>query len=64
MEKEFPDCAEDEVFHGKITGTNDLVSFEGTTVAGLKQAFHEAVEDYLVTCKSWAKTGENVQGKL
>lgn len=25
--------AEDEVFHDKIIGINDLVSFEGTTVA-------------------------------
>lgn len=43
--------AEDEVFHGKIIGINDLVSFEGTTVKELKAAFQEAVEDYLETCQ-------------
>ena len=50
--------AEDEVFHGKIIGINDLVSFEGTTVAELKKAFHEAVNDYLATCKELGKDPE------
>ncbi len=53
--------AEDEVFHGKITGINDLVSFEGTTVRELKKAFHEAVEDYLETCKDIGKDPEKTQ---
>jgi predicted HicB family RNase H-like nuclease len=43
--------AEDDVFYSKIIGINDLVSFEGTTVKEIKKAFHEAVEDYLETCK-------------
>src|SRR5450631_2254778 len=43
--------ANDEVFHGKILGINDLVNFEGTTVKELKKAFAEAVEDYLETCE-------------
>jgi predicted HicB family RNase H-like nuclease len=43
--------AEDEVFHGRILGINDLVNFEGSTVRELKKAFAEAVEDYLETCK-------------
>lgn len=46
---------EDEVFHGKIEGIDDLVSFEGTSVRELKKAFHEAVDDYLAYCK---KTGK------
>ena len=47
--------AEDEVFFGKLLGINDLVSFEGTNVNELKQAFHEAVDDYLQTCKELKK---------
>lgn len=43
--------SEDEVFHGKIIGINDLINFEGTSVKELKIAFQEAVEDYLETCK-------------
>lgn len=50
--------AEDEVFHGKIIGINDLVSFEGSTVSELKAAFHEAVEDYLDTCQQLGKEPE------
>jgi predicted HicB family RNase H-like nuclease len=48
--------AKDEVFYGKIIGINDLVSFEGDSVQELKSAFHEAVEDYLETCKQIQKT--------
>lgn len=47
--------ANDEVFHGKIIGINDLVNFEGTSVKELKNAFKEAVEDYLETCKELEK---------
>ena len=43
--------AVDECFFGKIIGTTDLVTFEGNSVANLKKAFAEAVEDYLVLCK-------------
>ena len=39
--------ADDEIFFGKIEGVDDLVSFEGNTVSELKQAFEEAVDDYL-----------------
>ena len=46
---------EDEVFHGKIEGIGDLITFEGGTVADLKNAFEEAVEDYLDICKQIEK---------
>jgi len=46
---------EDEVFHGKIEAINDLIMFEGTSVKELKKAFHEAVEDYLETCKEMGR---------
>ena len=41
----------DEVFFGKIEGINALVNFEGESVKELTDAFHEAVEDYLVFCE-------------
>jgi predicted HicB family RNase H-like nuclease len=47
--------ATDECFFGKIIGTADLVTFEGTSVGNLKKAFIEAVEDYLVLCKEVGK---------
>ena len=47
--------ADDEVFYGKIAGVTDLVTFEGITVAGLAASFREAVEDYLVLCRTVGK---------
>jgi len=43
--------SEDDVFHGKIEGIDDSITFEGKTVKALKKAFEEAVEDYLDVCK-------------
>jgi predicted HicB family RNase H-like nuclease len=50
--------ADDELFYGKIEGIDDLVSFEGSTVAELKSAFEEAVEDYIKICKENGKNNE------
>ena len=47
--------AEDEVFHGKIEGIADLVSFEAKSVDELVKAFHEAVDDYVVLCEEAGK---------
>jgi predicted HicB family RNase H-like nuclease len=40
----------DSVFHGRLQGIGDLVTYEGTDVQSLKLAFQEAVEDYFATC--------------
>lgn len=40
----------DECFYGKIEGINDLVTFEGSSVTQLKNAFKEAVDEYLMLC--------------
>ena len=42
---------EDSVFFGVIDGIRDSISFEGSNVEELKEAFHEAVEDYIDICK-------------
>jgi predicted HicB family RNase H-like nuclease len=47
---------EDDLFYGKIVGINDLVTFEGESVKELKQAFKEAVDDYIETCAEIGKT--------
>ena len=44
--------AEDECLYGKIEFINALVNYEAESVAELKKAFHEAVDDYLETCKA------------
>jgi len=47
--------AEDEIFHGRIEGIRDLVTFEGQSVGELKRAFQEAVEDYVALCREVGK---------
>ena len=42
--------ADDDIFFGKIERIDDLVTFEGSSVAELKKAFTQAVEDYLELC--------------
>ena len=49
---------DDRVFTGRIAGIRDGVDFHTDTRDGLRQAFHEAVEDYLDTC---AKIGKEAQ---
>ncbi|MNY18858.1 HicB family protein [compost metagenome] len=51
---------EDEVFHGKVIGINDLITFEGQSVQELKEAFKEAIEDYLETCRELNKEPEKM----
>lgn len=57
--------AEDEIFFGRIAGITDGVSFHGESVAELKAAFHEAVDDYLETCRKIGKQPEKpYSGKM
>ena len=49
---------DDRIFTGQIAGIRDGVGFHADSVNGLRQAFHDAVEDYLETC---AKIGKEPQ---
>lgn len=49
---------EDGIFTGRIAGIRDGVGFHADTVEDLREAFREAVEDYLETC---AKIGKEPQ---
>lgn len=42
---------EDNVFFGKIEGINSLVDFEAESIDKVKNAFEEAVNNYLAFCK-------------
>jgi len=42
---------EDGCFIGHIAGIRDVVGFHGESVAELRAAFEEAVDDYLATCE-------------
>lgn len=51
---------EDGLFVGSLHGINDLVTFEGDSVANLKAAFKEAVDDYLASCEAMGKQPKKV----
>ncbi|MFA0056368.1 hypothetical protein [Vibrio echinoideorum] len=38
---------EDGVLHGKLECIDDLITYESDSVLGLRDAFHEAVDDYI-----------------
>ena len=39
------------IFHGEVLDTRDVITFQGETVAELKTAFQESIDDYLAFCK-------------
>src|SRR5438105_9363090 len=38
------------VFHGEVINTRDVITFQGSSVEELKQAFEDSVDDYLEYC--------------
>jgi predicted HicB family RNase H-like nuclease len=42
---------DDGCFVGHIAGIRDVIGFHGESVAELRDAFSEAVDDYLATCE-------------
>jgi predicted HicB family RNase H-like nuclease len=50
---EFDD--ESNLLYGEVINLRDVITFQGESVAELKQAFQESVEDYLAFC---AERGE------
>ncbi|UYO55694.1 type II toxin-antitoxin system HicB family antitoxin [Rhodopseudomonas palustris] len=43
--------ADTEIFHGEVADTRDVITFQGNSVAELKQALVDSIEDYLAFCK-------------
>jgi len=39
------------IFHGEVLDTRDVITFQGTSVAELKTAFQESIDDYLAFCQ-------------
>jgi len=49
---------EAEIFHGEVIGLRDVITFQGTTVDEIKQAFKESVDDYIAFCAQLGHTPE------
>jgi predicted HicB family RNase H-like nuclease len=39
-----------DLFHGQVINLRDVITFQGRSVAELRQAFADSVEDYLEFC--------------
>ena len=46
---------DDAVFFGRIAGIRDVIGFHADNVSDLIAAFHEAVDDYVETCRKVGK---------
>jgi predicted HicB family RNase H-like nuclease len=56
---------EDNCFVGHIAGIRDVVGFHGESVADLRAAFAEAVDDYIETCEKVGRTPQkSYSGKV
>lgn len=40
------------VFHGEVTGTRDVIIFEGVSVVELRKEFEFSIDEYLRACKT------------
>jgi len=43
--------AQARIFHGDIINTKDVITFQGTTVKEIEQAFKDSINDYISWCK-------------
>lgn len=55
----------DNILVGRLLGISDNIAFHAETVADLRAAFEEAVEDYLETCQKIGKSPDKpASGKM
>jgi predicted HicB family RNase H-like nuclease len=53
------------VFHGEVIGLRDVVTFQGKSVAELRKAFRDSVDDYLEFCRERGEEPEKpVSGRF
>ena len=48
------------LFHGEVIDTLDVITFQGTSVAELRQAFKDSVNEYLKVCAERGRNPEKV----
>ena len=46
---------EADIFYGEVINTRDVITFQGTSVKGVRKAFRDSIDDYLAFC---AERGE------
>ena len=43
--------ARSKIFHGDITNTRDVITFQGKTVNEIERAFKDSIDDYIAWCR-------------
>jgi predicted HicB family RNase H-like nuclease len=49
---------ENNILHGEVINTRDVITFQGKSVEELKKAFIDSIEDYLEYCKELDESPE------
>lgn len=49
---------EARIFHGEVVGIRAVITFQGTTVGEIEQAFKDSIDDYIDWCKKRGKEPE------
>ena len=53
------------IFHGEVANTRDVITFQGTCVEEIWQAFFDSVDDYMAFCEERSEKPEKpFSGKL
>lgn len=57
--------AEAKLFHGDVLGLRDVITFQGTNVEEIEQAFKDSIDAYLTMCeKIGEKPDKTYSGKF
>lgn len=46
------------MFQGNVANTHDLITFQGKSVESTRQAFQDAIDEYIAWCKKVGKPPE------
>ena len=53
------------IFHGEVIGTRDVITFQGESVADLRQALADSVDEYLAFCQERGRSPDKAfSGKV
>ncbi len=52
------------LFHGEVVDTPDVITFQGTSIAELRKAFKDSVNEYLEVCAERGRNPEKVASAL
>lgn len=55
---------EKKLFRGRVSDINDLVTFQGKSINGVKEAFEDAVNEYISWCKQYRNEPKRLHSLL